>query len=251
MKLKNKATKNQVKKVYDQRAKLDFTSGSNDFQLKKIEQKVIYREIKKGSRILELGCGNGETLIRLAENKNCNGIGLDISQGMINLAKKNLKLSKKNLNIKFKVKAAPNIGKFEKFDFIITQRCIGNLQTRKDQRETIKNLVGLLKKRGKLIMIEDCIQSHQNLNNFRKKLGLYEIDQPWFNFFLDRHEIEDWQNDGYKIEKGPISVGSTYYFLSRVVYAKLAKDKGTPIEKLKYVILIALSHFIRSVLIKN
>ena len=91
-----------------------------------------------------------------------------------------------------------------------------------------------LKVGGKYVMVEDCEQSHNRLNEIRKNLGLYEIDQPWFNFFLDSEEIGSWQSSKNKIIKGPIPVASTYYLLSRIVYAKIEQDRGTKPEDLKY-----------------
>ena len=61
-----------------------------------------------------------------------------------------------------------------------------------------------------------------------------KIEVSWFNLFLDEDEVVTWSNDNFFLEAGPISVASTYYLLSRVIYAKLEQDKGTKPEDLKY-----------------
>ena len=232
--MKTEKTSKNIKNIWDERAIYDYTSGTDDFILKDLEQKVILSEIEDSSKVLEVGCGNGDTLIKLCKQKNCSGIGLDFSNKMIDLAKKNLKKENDNLGIEFYVGAAPEIGKHGLFDFALSQRCLGNLITREDQKKAIQNIISNLKVGGKYVMVEDCEQSHNKLNIIRKSLGLYEIDQPWFNFFLDSDEVATWQSRKNIIIKGPMPIASTYYLMSRVIYAKLEQDKGTNSEDLKY-----------------
>lgn len=229
----DKTTEN-IKNVWDDRASLGDKSGSDDFILKDLEKRMIFTEIKENSTIIEVGCGNGSTLIELCKKKKCTGIGLDFSIKMIDLANQNLKKENENPDIEFYVRAAPEIGEHGLFDFALSQRCLGNLTTRRDQKKAIENIMLNLKVGGKYVMVEDCEQSHNRLNEIRKNLGLYEIDQPWFNYFLDSEEIKSWQSKKNKIIKGPIPVASTYYLLSRVVYAKIEQDRGTKPEDLKY-----------------
>ena len=39
---------------------------------------LIYDWIPEGSRVLDLGCGDGELLAALVEHKNCTGYGVEI-----------------------------------------------------------------------------------------------------------------------------------------------------------------------------
>ena len=227
-------TTENIKDVWDDRASLGDKSGSDDFILKDIEKRIIFDEIENNSTILEVGCGNGSTLIEICNKKRCTGIGLDFSTKMIDLAKENLKNESDNLGIEFYVRAAPEIGEHGLFDFALSQRCLGNLTSSEDQKKAVENIISNLKVGGKYVMVEDCEQSHNRLNGIRKSLGLYEIDQPWFNCFLDSDEVSTWQSRKNIIIKGPMPVASTYYLLSRVIYAKIEQDKGTKPENLKY-----------------
>ena len=51
---------------------------------------------------------------------------------------------------------------------------------------------------------------------------------------VPREEVDKWQTEKIIIMKGPIPVASTYYLLSRVIYAKIEQDKGTKPENLRY-----------------
>lgn len=226
-------SKENIRAVYDERSLLGETSGSNDFILKDLETKYIMDEIQENSRILEMGCGNGKTLINICREKSCSGVGLDFSSGMIELAKENLK-AEGQLDITFDVGELPNIKLGEKFDIAISQRCLGNLPNRDDQDLAIVNIISMLKPGGKYVMIEDCMQSHDRLNSARSKLGLYAIPQPWFNNFLDEDRVAALKSKERKLIKGPIQVASTYYMLSRLIYAKLEDSKGVRPESLRY-----------------
>jgi cyclopropane fatty-acyl-phospholipid synthase-like methyltransferase len=223
-----------IRKFWNSRAEFGHVSGSNDFIIKDIETKEIFNEIRPNSRILEVGCGNGETLIRLAKEKNCSGLGIDFSPDMISLANKNAKKAGVEDKVTFKIGQAPGIGKLGKFDYALSQRCLGNLTCVEDQRKTVENIMKNLESRGAYIMVEDCIQGHNKLNEIRKNMGMEPIGIYWFNLFFDANEVANWGSDDFFLESGPKSLGSTYYLLSRVIYAKLEHDKGTKPEDLKY-----------------
>jgi len=225
---------NFIKIFWEERAELDYLAGSNDFILKELETREIIKKIGKNSKILEVGCGNGETLIKLAKEKNCRGIGIDFASNMITLANRNAKKSKVDDMITFEIGHVSEIEKSEKFDYALTQRCLVSLDGTEHQIRAIKNIMRHLKSHGTYIMVENCIQGHNRLNDIRTKIGLKPMDIYWFNFFLNADEVANWKFDNFYLESGPISLCSTYYLLSRVIYAKLEQDKGTKIENLKY-----------------
>jgi methionine biosynthesis protein MetW len=49
----------------------------------RIDHKIIYEIIEPGSRVLDLGCGNGELLYLLASNKNAKAQGIEVSDEAI------------------------------------------------------------------------------------------------------------------------------------------------------------------------
>lgn len=69
----------------------DFLSGSSERSAKAHGLQLL--DIQSGERILEIGCGTGETLFRLASATGSTGylFGLDLSAGMLQKSKNRLK----------------------------------------------------------------------------------------------------------------------------------------------------------------
>jgi ubiquinone/menaquinone biosynthesis C-methylase UbiE len=227
-------TTEDIKEFWNSRAELGANAGSNDFIIKDLETKEILNEIESNSNVLEVGCGNGETLIKLAIEKNCTGIGLDFAPDMVSLAKENAIKAGVSDKVTFKVDQAPNLGNYGTFDYALTQRCLGNLTCSEDQQKSVENIIKNLKPGGRYLMVEDRLQSHNRLNEIRKNVGLHPIEIYWFNLFFDENKVEKWGNKDFFIESGPRALGSTYYLLSRVIYAKLEYDKGVKPQDLIY-----------------
>ena len=43
----------------------------------KLYQKIVYNQIKKESRVIDLGCGDGVLLQKLIKSKDCDGYGIE------------------------------------------------------------------------------------------------------------------------------------------------------------------------------
>lgn len=222
---------NKIKEFWNERAKLGQLAGTNDFLLKNLEQALILNTIKENSRILEVGCGNGDTLIKLAKEKNCTGMGLDFAEEMVNFAKSSSEEQGCAAKLVFdqgKVPGLPvGIGEF---DYAITERCLINLGSYAIQYQAFIEIMSFLKPGGCYLMIESFVQGLERTNELRTLLGLERIDPPWHNVFMDENLMPQWINERNALVK-IVPFSSTYYFLSRVVYAALARDKG---EDLRY-----------------
>jgi ubiquinone/menaquinone biosynthesis C-methylase UbiE len=221
----------KIKEFWNERVKLGKIAGSNDFLLKNLEQVLILNTIKENSRILEIGCGDGDTLIKLAKEKNCTGIGLDFAEGMVHRAKLSSEEQGCASALEFdhgKVPGLPiGIGEF---DYALTERCLINLDSHETQYKAFLEIMSFLKPGGCYLMIESFVQGLERTNALRTLLKLERIDPPWHNIFLDENLVRQWAGERNALVK-VVPFSSTYYFLSRVVYASLARDKG---EELRY-----------------
>ena len=66
------------------------------------------------------------------------------------------------------------------------------------------------------------------LNAVRKKHGLFAMKTRWHNRYLKESELRPFLKRNFVIEE-EVNIGSLYYLVSRVVYAKLASmEKKEP-----------------------
>lgn len=216
---------------WNERANLGVLAGTNDFMLTEIEHKFILSMVRPGSRVLDLGCGNGMTLIRLAKENGCEGAGLDFSERMVDVARESI--AREGLSSKLSIShmsLPPVPDDIGKFDYVISQRCLINLKTVEDQKAAVHGVEKLLHSGGTYLMIECSNDGGNATNTLRERLGLEPMNAPWHNLFFNNADVESWQTDRFKI-KELRHISSTYHFLSRVVYAAVAVQTG---EELKY-----------------
>lgn len=221
----------KIRDFWNKRAELGEISGSNDYLLKNLELDQLRRRIPQQACVLDAGCGNGETLIMLAKEKKCSGLGIDFSPKMVELAKQNAAKNGVEKNLKFIEGALENIpGDIGLFDFAITERSLINLDSKEKQHKAFVSIMDRLKENGRYYMLESCLDGLEKTNELRVSLGLEAIAPPWHNLFLRQADIEKWANEKYILEE-VCHFSSTYHLLSRVVYAKIAQDKK---EELRY-----------------
>lgn len=228
---------------WNERALLGENAGTNDFIAKEIEMKTISSYIENSPEcktILDFGCGNGIMLVYLAKKfLNYTFVGIDFSENMIDQAQ-NL-IYKENLQnrIKLIVGDEHSLDALEdKFDYIYTERSLINLDSFEDQSRCILKIISLLKEQGKYLMCECSLDGLKLINDYRKIFSLDKITPPWHNQYFSNANLEKFISDN-KLKLLKVDhFSSTYYFISRVLNAKLALDNnekpsyGAPINKL-------------------
>lgn len=208
---------------WDGRSTLGNRSGTEDFMLTKLEQTFIKSMVPKNSRVMDIGCGTSQTLIELAKNKNCSGVGIDFSSGMVNESIKNIESNGLSSKIKISQSSVPPIPEdFGLFDVVLTNRSLINLNNIKLQEEAVKGIKKIVKPGGMYLMIECSINGLEFTNSLRKILGIEPLTVPWHNVFFLEEDVKSWQTKDFRI-KDFMHITSTYYFLSRVINAKLSK----------------------------
>lgn len=119
-----KLDKNKIKEIlerdyayYDQKkAKFQF-----DERLNPNVKNLLKQELNKDFKVLDVGCGDGHTLISLSKHFKT-GIGIDNDKHHIDLAKKN-KISSKTNNVSFQIAKSFDLHfKNEEFDFVFSER---------------------------------------------------------------------------------------------------------------------------------
>lgn len=217
---------NDILNFWNKQASLAGKAGSQDLVAKEVEIAALSRHINDGMKVCEFGCGNGVTAIEFAKRFDIHMDCFDFSPAMIEAARGAAKAAGVHLRVNFDVadvQVEPPLK--DSYDVIYTERMLINLQTWKAQARAIQYLVSKLSPCGRLLLCENSIQGLGKLNQLREMVGLERISPPWHNCYLDETAVERLQEHGLKLlAVEPFS--STYYFLSRVVNAWLAKQEG-------------------------
>jgi len=114
---------------------------------------------------------------------------------------------------------------FDKFDVVMTDRCIINLNTFENQVEAVKNIHSVLKENGTYLMFENSLKSLENLNEARRAYNLPDINVRWHNIYIEEERFFNAIIDYFDVEE-TISFASTYYLISRTLNALLTDKKN-------------------------
>ena len=212
-------------KFWDERAELSDLAGTNDFIAKEIEMKTLLSYCSRGDSILDLGCGSGTAAFYILDKLDVSITGMDFSSKMIAEAQRAAKekgYDQETLN--FCVNDIRDVKELEKserrYDIVMTERVLINLDNWQEQKEAINGIISLLKPGGLYLMCENLKEGLDNLNRVCVSINLDEIQKPWHNRYICKNEVQE-IDSAELVEFRDFSSG--YYFLSRVVNAHLAK----------------------------
>lgn len=228
--------KDKTKAFWDDQAREHGASDlatAPDHHYRTLEINSILRMIEcieKREAILDVGCGNGYSTVKIGKKfPEAMITGVDYSEPMIEEANR---------------AAIPNVEYFhgnvlslsrnknllgQKFDIVLSTRCLINLSTWEEQKAGILEMLKMLAPNGRLILVENTEVGLNSLNILRAKLDLDPITVRWHNKYLPLKEFNEFMNkaggDLFEIEHVE-NIGNLYYIASRVIYAKLCKDQG-------------------------
>ncbi|AKN31488.1 methyltransferase type 11 [Clostridium carboxidivorans P7] len=149
----------------------------------KVQWKVFLSEVigKESKKILDVGTGTGFLALLLAElGHNCTG--LDISEGMMEVARKKAKEAK--LNINFGMGDAENLPcKDNTYDIVVNRHLLWTIP---HPEKALSEWIRVLKPGGKLVIIDGDWFYKNSSYEIQKFLGkiliaLTEFRNPWNN----------------------------------------------------------------------
>lgn len=215
---------------WNSRADRGATAGTDDFILKRLEIALILDNVPAGAHVLDVGCGNGATLVRLAREKRCSGVGIDFAERMVAAAEEAARAADCRDRLRFEVGSVPGLrSELGSFDYALTERCLINLDGELSQRAAFRDIISHLRPGGLYLMLESSREGLERSNALRRMLDLDAIEPPWHNVFVSESAVERWADETVELVE-IIPYSSTYHLLSRVVYAKLARDRNEPLK---------------------
>jgi ubiquinone/menaquinone biosynthesis C-methylase UbiE len=220
----------EVRALWDSRAKDGAAAGTRDLIASELERRAILGYVKGGMRVLDVGCGTGETAIAIAEQYDCRVWGIDYSEAMVEQAQRNRRgrVLRGSVNFSRADITTDLTGSKPQYDLIYSQRCLINLPDWEAQRQAIIDIMALLKPGGQYVMIENSQDGLEEVNQWRKAVGLPIIVAPSHNRYMDDLEVH---RLGRELEPAACIMDalyplSTYYLLSRIANAYLAQEAG-------------------------
>ncbi|WKZ26167.1 MAG: class I SAM-dependent methyltransferase [Candidatus Paceibacterota bacterium] len=223
----------EIKKFWDNMAiehKQSELATAPDSFYRQLEVNRIEDYLRDSTKVLDIGCGNGYSTIKFAEKfKKSSFVGVDYSGEMIKYARQAANKSSKSVQVRVNfeegdVRELSDLPflKNQKFDFIVSERCLINLLNWEEQKHSLLEMKKLLKKKGRIILCENTLEGLDRLNDLRKTFDLFPIKVRWHNFYMPEGKLISFSKKNFKFLEAN-NIGSLYYIISRVVYAKLAK----------------------------
>ena len=219
-----------IKEYWNNRAEEFKTSPSattNDVCLRELEIDRLIKSIHKlklppGSKILDVGCGDGFSTLRIASHfPKLNFTGMDFCDKMIANACSSLVINYPSIgNVSFRVYSILEEVGTERFTVVLSGRCLINLTSFSEQETALNNIASYLVDGGTYIGIENFINENNNLNSFRRALGLNDIPVRWHNLFFNEHQFRVAMMSKFR---GIYLTDflSSYYIITRLLYSKI------------------------------
>jgi SAM-dependent methyltransferase len=202
-----------------------------DYWLREIEIANISRilaEVQTGCDVLDIGCGNGYSTLRLAEeHPRHRFVGGDFAAVMIEYARASRQEAPPEVadRVRFQEMDVLAIGATSEFDVVVSDRCLINLPSFEQQSRALDQIAAALKAGGTYVAVENFLGAHENFNAQREVLGLDPIPLRWHNTYLDEAQFLAYADTHFDLDE-ILAISSTYYLVTRLVYSKLCQIEG-------------------------
>lgn len=229
----------EIKQYWDERAAEAAgrpQATTDDVWLRELEVRTLNEEltpfIAAGGAVLDLGCGDGKTVLRLAAaHPRASFVGVDFSEAMIDSARRSLADESDDVRnrVQFQVGDVTDLASSlggRQFDAAMTDRCLINLPTEELQFEAIASIGAHVAGGGRYLAIENFLDGQEAMNEARVALGLAEIPIRWHNRFFDEDRFLQRARQLFA-EVEVLDFSSTYYLVTRVAYSAMCAAQGS------------------------
>ncbi len=222
-----------LRDMYNKRDPLDPYATSRDHNQRELEIMAITDALPEPplDAIVDLGCGNGYTMLEIAKGLNGAAItGVDFADKLIDGAQQMAVDCREDLKSQLHFICGDAI-EFTRglasgsTDCVITERFLLNLPDEKAQRNEIREIFRVLRPGGRLLMCEGSREGFLALNRLRVSIGLEAIAETSADnvssMRFDDSAIETFVADEVGFEMIAKSGFSTFFTISRALYPRL------------------------------
>jgi ubiquinone/menaquinone biosynthesis C-methylase UbiE len=204
----------------------------SDLPVLDLEVREIARHLADGQRVLDVGCANGHSTVRLAASHDLSVRGLDVIPEMIAQARQRLA----SLPAELARRVAFDVGDVtaldeppESYDRVVVIRVLINLETWERQAAALGQCARVLRPGGLLLLSEATRQGWTALNRFRREWGLPDIPMPAFNNYVDQELLVAAASPDWDVVEVS-DFASSYYVATRVVKPLLARAAPVAVD---------------------
>ena len=124
----------------------------------KVDQVLSMLELPQGARVIDMGCGKGEMLVRLAGRCNARGVGVDVNPAFLADARQRAESRAPQTGLAFHEQHAGDYAAEPcSFDAVL---CVGSTEAYGGYRDTLRALAGLVRPHGRLLIGERFWRRH-------------------------------------------------------------------------------------------
>jgi ubiquinone/menaquinone biosynthesis C-methylase UbiE len=173
--------------------------------------------ISRGSRLLDLGCGDGLTTMRFARTA-AEVVGVDYIEQFVHRARENAErsgLTNATFTQGSVLALKPIFDRLGLFDVAVSIRCLINLSSREQQAKAVEEIASCVRPGGLYLASEGWSEGMDGLNAARAKFGLPAIATAQYNLLMEKRFFVTVAAPFFEVEHYR-SLG-LYLFMSRVV----------------------------------
>lgn len=197
-----------------------------------LEIRQLLPRLADDDQVLDIGCANGYTAVRLAAERAVRVKGIDYLPAMIEQARRRLEELPGRLRgtVEFAVGDARALDEpDERYDKVVVVRTIINLGEWDAQLGGLHECARVLRPHGTLLLSEPTIQGWRRLNQFRREWQLDDLPMPPFNNYLDEQVVIDSLRDQLELVE-LVEFSSTYFVGTRVLKPLLIRALGLKLD---------------------